>query len=375
MNFNKKMYLIDQNQYDKLLALNKTGTLPPEVQVNQLQTKFIKDRIKNQNENDNLWSRIHDKIEPLINSHASIPQPPPLQQTPIGQGPPSSVHHGFTTPPATPISSYFPSLPPPAPSVARKLDRSFRRVEGPSQATGVREEEEPEEEEEEDEEERGAVGGMTREEENRLKERDRRQSVLGDILKGISTRNRSKLISLYHTLCEQPNVYITPSEIIINGVKSRGSTIQVLSQLVSSRKTFDYKDDLALIKVLANVPDILFVVMNEKAVSMILDANDGKTTDGTQELRTPNTVKKRPRVTFKPPVETPKEIKKQRESSKRASQILQDWGRENDIELDTRYPLTPRTVRDILNPTTSTSGKKGKGKLSQKRRLKWESLF
>ena len=372
MNFNKKMYLIDQNQYDKLLALNKTGTLPPEVQVNQFQTKFIKDRIKNQNENDNLWTRIHDKIEPLINSHASIPQPPPLQQTPIGQAPPSSVHHGFTTPPATPISSYFPSLPPPASSVARQLDRSFRRVEGPSQATGLKEEEEPvEEEEEEEEEERGAAGGITREEERRLKERDRRQSVLGDILKGISTRNRSKIISLYHTLVEQPNVHITPSEITINGVKSRGSTIQVLSQLVSSRKTFDFKDDLPLIKVLANVPDILFVVMNQKAVSLILDQNDGKTTDGSQELRTPNTVKKRPRVTFKPPVQSPKQRKRQRESL----QALQDWGRENDMDIDTRYPLTPRTVQNILEPTIGIYGKKGKGKLSQKRRLKWESLF
>ena len=370
MNFNKKMYLIDENQYNKLLALNKTGLISPEAQVNQFQTKFMKDRIKNQNENENLWSRIHDKIEPLINSHANITHPPPLQPPPTTTiTPPSSgTHHGMTSPPGTPISSFFPNesigLPRSAPSVARQLDRSFSRVGGPSE--GVINEEEGEGEEEE---EQGAVGGELTLKEKQEKERDRRQSVLGDILKGASTRNRSKLISLYHTLCQQPNVHITPSKIVINGVESRGSTVQILSQLVSTRKTFDFRHDKELINALSNIPDILFVVLNKEAIWLILEHNEGKTNEGV-EIRTPNTIKKRPdapkqsakKQSAKKPSQ--RDRRRQRESM----QLLQDWGQEHGMDIDTRYPLTPGTVNDLLS-------KKGKGKLSTKRRLKWESLF
>ena len=141
-----------------------------------------------------------------------------------------------------------------------------------------------------------------------------------------------------------------------------------MSQLVSSRKTFDFRNDKELINALANVPDILFVVMNQEAIWLILEHNGGKTNDG-DELKTPATVKrmrnapksqKKPGIPNVPPVDQ----QRQRESMS----VLKQWGRENGMDIDDRYPLTPGTVNDLLK-------KKGKGKLSQKRRLKWESLF
>ena len=358
MSLNKRMYLIDQDQYDRLLKSN--AKIPSQIELNQLQTKFVKDRTKDDVQSENLWSKIVQKIQPLIEAHANQVQ----QSTQANQSqqpaqiPPSAVqppNSSFTPYHPTPISSFFPHSQPPlddSQPVVRNLHEDF-------------------------EQEAGAVGGESREEPDRasLIERDRRQSVLGDVLNTIPPRYRSRVISLYKTLVDRPGVRINDNKILIDGIEQNGTPGEIMVDLVDSKKKLKYHNP-AIISVLSEVSDILFIVKNQEATWQILEGARVRNTP----MRTPvpNTVKKgrsglRPRHQKKNEQNEQNERNEQnaRNALQRESlSVLQDWGKDHGIDIDTRYPIPDDVARELVR------NKRGKGKINKRLpKIKWESLF
>ena len=76
----KRMWLISDSDYDKLRA-TRTPLLPS-VDLNQLRTRFMQDRVMNQVQDDSAWNRLHDRIKPMLQAQQTTTIPPP-------QAPPS----------------------------------------------------------------------------------------------------------------------------------------------------------------------------------------------------------------------------------------------------------------------------------------------
>ena len=334
----RKMYLIDESAYEKL------KNLPPAIQLNQERTKFVRDRIKNQNENENIWSKLTERIQPLLNAHGIPPTQQQQQQQQQHQQQQQQQQQQLTPPSGAPASVARQGFD----LVARNLDRELADL---------------------DEEELGAIGGEPRQQRRQsqqqqqqldedpegLKERDRRLSVLGDVVNQAPKHCRSKFIALYKILVEQPGVRITPSKITVNGKRQKGSTVDVLSDLVKNKQTLRYKNP-DLISVLSQISDILFTVINKEATWQILNAG--------QEQG----------LSMRTPVEKNKRNRKKKNQANEGERLtssglkrLQDFERSRGFDIDTTY------LDESLN-------KRGKGKVSKNRRpsnfrFKWESLF
>ena len=349
------MYLIDEDTYERLKQLNESK-IPSQIRLNQEQSKFVKDRTKDDVQTGNLWSKIVEKIQPLLNASQVQPvQPVQPDQSAQSAQPLKSIlrRPTFTPSQEHPRDSSFwwdDYAPDDSLTPTRNLQEEFER-------------------------EAGAVGGDPFQQQQQqqlspdrpsLIERDRRQSVLGDVLKNVPKRFRSRVIVLFRMLSEQPGVRINDDKILVNGVRQHGETALVLADLVNPKRKLTYHNP-DLIKVLSKINDILFTVQNQEATWLIVQESK---LEGTP-LNTPVTVKRNPRS--KKNV-TPAPQKKGRGDTPRIQREgmreLENWGKQYGMDIDTSVELPKDLAQELV------LNKRGKGKIHDRLpKIKWQTVF
>ena len=71
----KRMWLISDPEYEKLKSMNVP--LPSSMDLNQLRTKFMQDKLMSQIQDDNMWNRLNDRIKPMLQAQQASTVPPP----------------------------------------------------------------------------------------------------------------------------------------------------------------------------------------------------------------------------------------------------------------------------------------------------------
>ena len=216
------MWLISDSDYERMKRANVP--ISPSIDLNQLRTKFIQDRVLNQVRDDNMWNKLTDRIKPLLQAQHSTTLPPPHAP------PPPSSPTGTT---ASGPQFFSPSSTP-----QRSPQLSISEGEG-------------EEEEEEEEEEQG---------------QETEEQALRIITEEVTiAKFRPNVERLFKMLIAQPEVHITSNWVYVNEQQCVGRSSMLLTNLVKPNKTFKYMINGELLDVLAKIPGILNVVQNEQA--------------------------------------------------------------------------------------------------------------
>ena len=249
----KRMWLISDSDYDKLRA-TRTPLLPS-VDLNQLRTRFMQDRVMNQVQDDSAWNRLHDRIKPMLQAQQTTTIPPP-------QAPPSPAR-SMASPSGSVYSTASPSrseymtaspsrsvyLSPPS-SIEDPEDLAMRSFQNQS----IHEMIEADEREEKEQQEKEADMKQTEEE------------ALKIILEETNPpKIRPKVERLFKMLISQPEVKITSNWVYIHNDKCNIRSALLLTDLVKPNKKFKYKNNPALLNVLAKLPGVGELVLNQEA--------------------------------------------------------------------------------------------------------------
>lgn len=234
------MWLISDPEYEKLKSMNVA--LPSNLDLSQLRTKFMQDKLMNQIQDDNMWNRLNDRIKPMLQAQQTATIPPPSRPRPR---PAQSVRFfsvgspSFSSQPSSQASSdqSFRTAKPPSPSVFSMIDEDERREQD------LEQQQQPD------------LGRQEPEEES-----------LSIIKEESPAKFRGKVERLFKMLNSLPEVQITSRWVYVGDKKSEERSAMVLIDLVKPNKKFKYKSNLVwLLDVLAKLPGITEVVSNKEA--------------------------------------------------------------------------------------------------------------
>ena len=215
--FSRKYWLLSDSEYQQL---KKAGQpVPPEITLNQLQSEFMNQRMQDRIQEENNWSKLGEKIRPLIQAQTA---PPPLN--------PSIEQSLSSTVTQMPLKTLLPAQP------TADLNLPSFQPESDGETDGLPE--------------------------------NQTVPVIKRILKEVPAKFRKKVEALYDRLTRDSRFKIDEDYVTADGVQCQGRTSSLLLNLCKNNRNTKYNDP-HLYEVLKTIPDIRDFVFNERALELI----------------------------------------------------------------------------------------------------------